>query len=291
MIDVRKLSVLAITALLVTGTSGVAGVAGTAKTSPTTTSLTATCLTSTSLTDLITCLINSVGDDTFSTIDLTTLVSTLTSPTPITALHTSTASAARTQTASSSSTTSTQHYGPYASGSPDSGTCGNNWADDTFDRHFTIFQNKDGSTAVVEQFKDGGFVTPSATPLPPANIPPNASPGGCQNSVTTQGLVKDGVTGNLHGYFVIPIPSGVFQTSHSQFCDANANSNTDCTTTKFIDSHFSPACYLAGTGTCPVTTFFDHYGAPSQSLIENEWKNASADRGGNSGDIRSSNVP
>ena len=26
--------------------------------------------------------------------------------------------------------TSTQHYGPYASGSPDSGTCGNDWATD-----------------------------------------------------------------------------------------------------------------------------------------------------------------
>jgi hypothetical protein len=40
-----------------------------------------------------------------------------------------------------------------------------------------------------------------------------------------------------------------------------------------------------------VTTFFDHYVAPAQGLIENEWKNASADRGGNSGDIRSANVP
>jgi len=28
-------------------------------------------------------------------------------------------------------TTPTQHYGPYPSGSPDSGTCGNNWAEDT----------------------------------------------------------------------------------------------------------------------------------------------------------------
>src|SRR6267378_3494224 len=28
--------------------------------------------------------------------------------------------------------TSTQHYGPYASTSPDSGTCGNNWADNAF---------------------------------------------------------------------------------------------------------------------------------------------------------------
>src|SRR5713226_8661719 len=215
MIDVRKLSVLAITALLVTGISGVAGVAGTAKTAPTTTSLTATCLTSTSLTDLTTCLINSVGDDTFSTIDLTRLVSTLTSPTPITALHTSTASAARTQTASSSSTTSTQHYGPYASGSPDSGTCGNNWADDTFDRHFTVFQNSDGSLLVVEQFKDGNFSTPSTTPPDT-----NQSPGACNASsgpTGNGGTVAAGIQGSFHGYFIIPLPPSETQSSTSPF--------------------------------------------------------------------------
>jgi len=39
-----------------------------------------------------------------------------------------------------------------------------------------------------------------------------------------------------------------------------------------------------------VTTFFFHYVAGDQSLIMNEWKNASADRGGNSGDIRSANI-
>src|SRR5258708_25701119 len=31
-------------------------------------------------------------------------------------------------------TNATQHYGPYASISTDSGTCGNDWANDTFDR-------------------------------------------------------------------------------------------------------------------------------------------------------------
>src|SRR5688572_10408948 len=30
----------------------------------------------------------------------------------------------------------TQHYGPFPSDSPDSGTCGNTWSNDTFDRHF-----------------------------------------------------------------------------------------------------------------------------------------------------------
>jgi len=278
LIDLKKLSVLSITALLLTGISGIT-TASAAKHAPTTTSLPTT-----SLTALITSLINSVGDDTFSIIDLTTLVSTLTSPTPTTPLHAS-ISAAPTQATPASSGTSTQHYGPYASGSPDSGTCGNNWADDTFNRHFTVFQNRDdGSFLVVEQFKDGSFVTPATTqPSPPPPNPPNSSPGGCQNSATTQGTVKDGVTGSMHGYFVVPLPPGTTQIPSDSSCVAGMPS-APCTTTGFINSHFSGNCYPS---TCPVTTFFFHYAAGGQGLIINEWKNASADRGGNSGDIRS----
>jgi hypothetical protein len=43
--------------------------------------------------------------------------------------------------------------------------------------------------------------------------------------------------------------------------------------------------------TCSVSTFFFHYSAGDQALIQHEWKNASSDRGGNSGDIRSANLP
>jgi hypothetical protein len=178
--------------------------------------------------------------------------------------------------APSSSGTSTQHYGPFASSSPDSGTCGNDWATDTFDRHFTVFQNGDGSLLVVEQFKDGSFVTASG-----------ASPGSCEPG-GTPGTVNAGVTGSLHGYFVIPLPAGEAQTSMSSSCVAGSPS-APCTTTGFIDSHFTP-CYFGGTGSCPVTTFFFHYTAGGQGLIINEWKNASADRGGNHGDIRSANA-
>jgi hypothetical protein len=39
-----------------------------------------------------------------------------------------------------------------------------------------------------------------------------------------------------------------------------------------------------------VTKFFFHHAEGDQSLIMNEWKNASADRGGNSGDIPSANI-
>jgi hypothetical protein len=36
-----------------------------------------------------------------------------------------------------------------------------------------------------------------------------------------------------------------------------------------------------------VTTFFFHYTASAQGLIQHDWTNASPDRGGNRGDIRS----
>jgi hypothetical protein len=171
-----------------------------------------------------------------------------------------------------------QHYGPYSSTSPDSGTCGNDWATDTFDRHFTVKTNSDGSHVVVEQFKDGSFITNEGF-----------SPGSCDiTDGSPPGTVNAAITGGMHGYFII---SGVgMQTSSSPYCDAIGGTNVGCTTTTFIDTHFAP-CYLAGAGTCPVTTFFFHFSAGDQQLVEHEWKNASADRGGNHGDIRSTNIP
>src|SRR2546426_8407707 len=56
---------------------------------------------------------------------------------------------------------------------------------------------------------------------------------------------------------------------------------------RFHQHSFQSCCYPA---TCPVTTFFFHYNAGDQGLIMNEWKNASSDRGGNHGDIRSANL-
>ena len=199
-------------------------------------------------------LITSTGDDVFATTNLTTLLDP--------------------------SETATQHYGPYTSTSTDSGTCGNDWANDTFDRHFTVRRNTNGTFLVVEQFKDGSFVTP-ATDSPPLNY----SPGACQNSVMPQGMVNTGVTGSLHGYFIIS--NVMTQTSTSPYCDAAASTNVNCDTTTFINTHFAP-CYPVS---CTVTTFLFHYSAGDQALIQHEWKNASADRGGNSGDIRSSNLP
>src|SRR2546427_2595856 len=110
------------------------------------------------------------NDDVFSTADLSLLLA------PAMPMMTSKA---------------TQHYGPYASGSTDSGTCGPDWANDMFDRHFTVF-SQDGTFSIVEQFKDGSFTTP-ASDSPPTNF----STGVCEASTIPQGTVSNGVTGNL----------------------------------------------------------------------------------------------
>jgi hypothetical protein len=187
-------------------------------------------------------MISSTGDDAFSTMSLS----------PV-----------------DPSGTPTQHYGPYASGSPDSGTCGNDWADDTFDRDFTVRTASDGTITIVEQFKNGSFVT-TAGP----------SPGACdQTDQSPPGTIRDGVTGSMHGYFIVS--GATMETNSSPYCDAANSTNADCTTATFINTHFIP-CYPFA---CTVTTYFDHYAAGDQGLVYNEWKNASCDRGGNHGDI------
>jgi len=194
-------------------------------------------------------VLNAVGDDTFAVADLAPLM-----PHP----------------------ERTQHYGPYPSGSPDSGSCGNDWAQDAFDRHFTVHDNGDMTFTVVQQFKRGSFVTNGTV----------FSPGACDaTDGTPPGTIDANVTGSMNGYFII---SNVgLQTSHSPYCNATSMTNEGCTTTIFINSHFAP-CYPV---TCTVTTFFNHYAAGDQGLVYHSWKNASADRGGNQGDISSMTLP
>ena len=146
---------------------------------------------------------STIGDDNFATADLTALLDP--------------------------SSTSAQHYGPYASGTPDSGTCGNDWANDAYQRHFTIF-NRAGSVVVVEQFKEATFTTVAGP-----------SPGACETTPFTGGLVAAGVTGNFRGYFIIQIPTGIGQSSTNPNCDAITMMSPPaepCFTSTFIDSHF-----------------------------------------------------
>src|SRR5262247_2779348 len=113
-----------------------------------------------------------------------------------------------------------RQYGPFHSTSPDSGTCGNDWATDTFDRFFKVdvTPNSDGTYNVVEEFKKGTFVTVAG-----------ASPGGCETN--PGGVVAAGVTGKMQGSFNIVVSGGTF--NPTAVCDASCG-----TTAGFIAKVF-----------------------------------------------------
>jgi hypothetical protein len=162
-----------------------------------------------------------------------------------------------------------QDFGPFAGASPDSGTCGPNWADDTFTRNFTVLRNTDGTFRLVENFSDGKFVTTGPQ-----------SPGACQK-------------GTDHGSTVLPLIKGHFSgfldgtitgtTAYNQNgCDTPGACNT---TSGFVLAVFGPGAEygcVSGPGSC---SFFFAYRANGPDLLFRHWINASPDLGGNRGDI------
>jgi hypothetical protein len=157
----------------------------------------------------------------------------------------------------------TLQFGPFASGSTDSGTCGNDWANDTYNRFFTVVTNENGTARVVEFFKDATFSTRAGS-----------SPGACENGPTTH-MVTAGIQGRFQGYFLISVIGGTLDRS------ATCTPTTCDTTKKFIKTVF-------GVETYDVTTFLFNYNSSDRQLVQRHWKNASEDRGGNLGDIRTS---
>lgn len=153
------------------------------------------------------------------------------------------------------------HYGPFASTSPDSGTCGNNWANDTFKRFFTI--NTSNPNLVIEDFNDGRFVT-IAGPSPNACIH-LSGPNGNGNTVVA------GTTGRFSGFFDITVTGGTFNPH------AKCTSSTCDTTAGFIQTVYGPSATFT-IGTFELNYYTQNNGA---------WHNASTNRGGNQGDITS----
>ncbi len=148
----------------------------------------------------------------------------------------------------------TVNYGPFASSSPDSGTCGNNWANDTFNRSFTVDTSNPNN--VTENFTNGSFVTVAG-----------ASPGGCDTN--PGGTVGAGVTGPFGGDFKIVVSGGTYNPN------AVCTQSTCGTTAGFIHTVYGASA------TYDIPSFFFKY----RTLNNGLWFNASADRGGNFSDI------
>lgn len=153
-----------------------------------------------------------------------------------------------------------QHFGPYASSSPDSGTCGNLWADDTFDRDYTVDTrpNADGTYNVTEDFKNGTFTTLAGP-----------SPGACETD--PGGMLNSPVSGKMEGTFTLVVTPGAGGYNPDATCAA------PCFTADFVTAFFGPGA------SDTVTSFDIHYNAGPNG----DWKNASSDKGGDRGDITS----
>lgn len=166
----------------------------------------------------------------------------------------------------SSAGQSSVHYGPISSGTPDSGTCGNNWANDTYMRAFDAATSPkpDGTYIATETFISGRFVTVSG-----------ASPDACDPTGILGSTIGGGVTGAFSGNFMIVVSHGTF--------DAGATCDSGCDTTAgFVATVYGAAA------TYDIPSFGFTYHANGPGLIQREWRNASADQGGNGGDIRTS---
>jgi hypothetical protein len=156
------------------------------------------------------------------------------------------------------------HFGPINSGSPDSGTCRPVWATDTYKRVFDAATMPTGSMYMVtESFIAGRFVTIAGS-----------SPGACESGLNTGGMIADGVTGTFSGNFQVVVSNGVFHPSAT--CDSGCE-----TTAGFVATVYGTAA------TYDIPGFGFTYHANGPDLLQREWHNASADQGGNSGDIRS----
>ena len=156
------------------------------------------------------------------------------------------------------------HFGPFASTSPDNGTCGP-WANDTFDRDFTVKDNGDGTFRVREEFKNGSFVTTGP-----------ASPGCAETDSQHGTLVAAGITGNMHGYLEGTVTSSTFNPNGCAVASA-------CTTTAgFLTAVFGPEG-SSFTG----DDFKFEYSAGDQGLLYHHWEDKSTKDGGESfkGDI------
>jgi hypothetical protein len=164
-----------------------------------------------------------------------------------------------------------QHFGPFAGASPDSGTCGPDWAADRFTRNFGVDQDADGTFRVVEFFSDGTFVTTGPQ-----------SPGACESGSNHGSTVLPGITGHFGGFLNGAITGTTVY--NPQGCNTPGACNT---TSGFVRAVFGAGAQygcVSGPGAC---SFFFGYGSRDQRLIFHHWINASPDLGGNRGDIAS----
>jgi hypothetical protein len=153
-------------------------------------------------------------------------------------------------------------YAYNGSMSPDSGTCGNDWANDTADRRYFVYRDKaiDGSYRVKVKFNNGSFTTL-------AGDSPEKCEAGSSNTVTS------GVTGSFNGFIILKVAGedGTWTPTKDVNC---ASSN--CFISEFVSAAFGPSA------TYTTPDFFFGYTTTDVTACAKHWVNSQT---GNSGDI------
>ncbi len=151
-------------------------------------------------------------------------------------------------------------YKVHVTNDPDSGTCGNNWATDAFDRVFVVSLNN--PYVFTELFQNGKFQTTAGQ-----------SPGACEFGPANANTVGGNVVGTFHGNEPnVVVTGGTF------------NPNAKCTTaTCGTTTGFCTTVYGVGAN-CAVSSFDFDYTTPENG----GWHNGSSDLGGTNGDITGS---
>jgi hypothetical protein len=152
----------------------------------------------------------------------------------------------------------TDHFGPFFSTTTDGSSCGIDWANDTFDRSFTVKDNGDGTFSVREEFKNGSFVTNGAT-----------SPGRCETTSNHHGsTVTPGIAGQFTGFLAGTVTSATYNPNGC------ATPGTCTTTGGFITAVFGAAAPF------DITSFNFEYNSSDKSLQYHHWQDMSDNHGG-----------
>lgn len=155
----------------------------------------------------------------------------------------------------------TDHFGPFASSSVDHG-CGVFWANDTFDRYFTVHSNGNSTFQVREELKNGSFVTLGSA------SPSSACPGDQHHGTTLQ----SGIKGNMQAYLMGTV------TSSSYNPDGCTESSADCTSVDgFLTAVFGtsgPSTFTCDLGYAGCDFNFE-YNSNDSSLQYHHWQDKS----------------
>lgn len=129
----------------------------------------------------------------------------------------------------------------------DIGTCNNTWAQDTFDKLFTLTKNVDGTYNLQVNYKKGTFVSFAGM-----------SPGACESGTNNGNTVAAGVTGRTHQEYNATVTA-----------TTAADSNPDCGTGNTActgSGQFLDAVFGAGNWSRTDFSWTGHYEAGSNGV-------------------------